>query len=75
MSIFYINGQYIPEEEARIPARDLSILRGYGAFDYLRTYGQQPFRIRKNIARLRRSCEILELDLHWSDDELQDIAL
>lgn len=74
MSIFYINGQYIDENDAYLPARDLSILRGYGAFDYLRTYGGHPFRLWKNLARLRRSCEILELDLHWTDDELHEIV-
>ncbi|MDQ7025886.1 MAG: aminotransferase class IV [Anaerolineae bacterium] len=75
MSIFYINGDYVAEENAVLNARDLSILRGYGAFDFLRTYGRQPFRLDKNIARLRRSCGLLELDLVWSDEEIADIVL
>jgi branched-chain amino acid aminotransferase len=75
MSIFYIKGEYLSEADATLPARDLSILRGYGAFDYLRTYGGHPFRLQKNIDRLRRSCEILELDLRWSDEELYEIAM
>lgn len=75
MSIFYVNGQYLAEDEAKLPVRDLSILRGYAAFDYLRTYGGQPFRLDKNIARLRRSCEILELPFPWSDAELREIVL
>lgn len=74
MSIFYVNGEYLPEAEAKLPVRDLAILRGYGAFDYLRTYGQQPFRLDKNIARLRRSCEILDLRFPWSDDDLVEIV-
>ncbi len=74
MSIFYVNGEYLPETEAKLPVRDLAILRGYGAFDYLRTYGQQPFRLDKNIARLRRSCEILDLRFPWSDDDLAEIV-
>lgn len=75
MSIFYVNGDYLPEADAKLPVRDLAILRGYGAFDYLRTYNQQPFRLDKNIARLRRSCEILDLAFPWSDDELIAIVL
>ena len=75
MSIFYVNGKYLPEEQATISVRDLSVLRGYGAFDYLRTYGKQPFRLDKNLARLRRSCEILELPLPWSEEELNGIVL
>lgn len=75
MSIFYVNGAYVPDSEAKISVRDLSVLRGYGAFDYLRTYGAQPFRLDKNLARLRRSCEILELEYPWSDEELSEIVL
>jgi branched-chain amino acid aminotransferase len=70
MSIFYINGEYVTEDAATLNVRDLSILRGYGAFDFLRTYGGQPFRLDKNIERLRRSCELLELEVPWSNDEI-----
>lgn len=75
MSIFYVNGQYVSEENAVISVRDLAVLRGYGAFDYLRTYGKQPFRLAKNLERLRRSCEILEFDYPWTDDEIAAIVL
>lgn len=75
MSIFYINGEYLSEDGAYLPVRDLSIIRGYAAFDFLRTYGGHPFRLWKNIARLRRSCEILEIDLRWSDEEIYKIAM
>lgn len=74
MSIFYINGNYVNEEDANVPARDLAVLRGYGAFDFLRTYGGKPFRLNKNIGRLRRSCEIIELDFPWTDEEVSDIV-
>lgn len=74
MSIFYINGEYVNEEDANVPARDLAVLRGYGAFDFLRTYGGKPFRLYKNIGRLRRSCEIIELDFPWTDDEVTAIV-
>ena len=75
MNIFYINGNYVPEDQAVLPVRDLSILRGYGAFDYLRTYGGQPYRLEANLERLRKSCEILELPLIWSDAELTEIIM
>jgi branched-chain amino acid aminotransferase len=75
MSVFYINGEYVTEDAATLNVRDLSILRGYGAFDFLRTYGGQPFRLDKNIERLRRSCELLELEVPWSNDEIHAIVL
>lgn len=75
MSIFYVNGQYVDEDDAVLSVRDLAVLRGYGAFDFLRTYGGQPFRLAHNIARLRRSCEVIELDFPWSNDEVEAIVL
>ena len=74
MSIFYINGAFVDEADASVPARDLAVLRGYGAFDFLRTYGGKPFRLNKNIGRLRRSCEIIELEFPWTDEEITAIV-
>jgi branched-chain amino acid aminotransferase len=74
MTIFYVNGAYLPEAEASLPVRDLSVLRGYGAFDFLRTYGGKPFRLPLNVARLRRSCQLIELDIPWSDQEIVAIV-
>lgn len=75
MSIYYINGHFVEADAAQVSARDLSVLRGYGAFDFLRTYGGHPFRLDKNIARLRNSCNLIELDLQWSDDEIREIVM
>lgn len=74
MSIFYIDGAFVRSDEAVIPAADLSVLRGFGAFDYFRTYGGRPFRLARNLERLRRSCDLIGLDCPWSDDELADIV-
>lgn len=74
MTIFYVNGAYLPEADAALPVRDLAVLRGYGAFDFLRTYGGRPFRLARNIARLRRSCELIELEIPWSDQEIVEIV-
>jgi len=75
MTIFYINGAFVDETQAALDVRDLAILRGYGAFDFLRTYGGRPFRLRKNIERLRHSCQRIELDFMWSTEEIHTIVL
>lgn len=75
MSIYYINGEFVPAERALIPAHDLSVLRGYGVFDFLRTYNGRPFRLMRNIQRLRRSADLIELEYPWSDQEIHDIVM
>lgn len=74
MLTFYINGKFVPADEALIPATDLAVLRGYGAFDFLRTYGGRPFRLHQNIARLRRSADLIGLSYPWTDDEISAIV-
>ena len=75
MSVFYIDGQYRDADASAIPATDLSILRGYGVFDFLRTYGGIPFQLRAHLRRLQRSAALIELDCPWDIEELADIVL
>lgn len=70
-SICYIDGEYTDIETARIPATDLAVLRGYGVFDFMRTYnGGQPFHIEAHVARLFRSAALIDLAMPWTPDEV-----
>ena len=73
MGVFYIDGKYVKEEEAVLPVSDLAILRGYGVFDFLRTYGGRPFHLDAHIKRLQNSAELIELACPWSHAELVEI--
>jgi branched-chain amino acid aminotransferase len=37
-TICYVNDKFKAVNEASLPVQDLAILRGYGVFDFLRTY-------------------------------------
>ncbi len=73
-NICYIDGKIVPEESAAIPINDMAVLRGYGVFDFLRTYGGRPFHLNAHLARFRRSAEILGLDIPKSAAEIRDIV-
>ena len=51
--IVYIDEQFVPSGEAKISALDLSILRGYGVMDYLRTYQGEPFYLEEHLVRFK----------------------
>ena len=74
-SIYYIDGEFVVADDAQIPADDLAILRGYGIFDFMRTYGGKPFHLDAHLRRLERSAEYIQLDLPLSIDEIRAITL
>lgn len=73
MSIFYLNGQFVEESEAKLSVLDLAVLRGYGVFDFFRSYHRKPFRLADHIQRFRRSAGQIGLPIRETDDELARI--
>jgi branched-chain amino acid aminotransferase len=73
-SIYYVNGEYVTSEQACLTLNDLGIVRGYGVFDFLRTYNGVPFRLREHVQRLQKSAELIGLSLPWSTEEIEAIA-
>ncbi len=72
--IYYVNGNFLPADQATLPVNDLSIVRGYGVFDYTRSYHGKPFKLHEHILRLERSAQAIALKLPWSTTELEAIV-
>ncbi len=74
-NVCYIDGAFVPADAASVPAADLAVTRGYGVFDYLRTYGGRPFHLEAHLARLALSAQMLELALPLPLAAIGDIVL
>jgi len=74
MAVYYIDGKFVDESEAVLPVNDLIILRGYGVFDFLRTYNKRPFHLDDHLNRLRNSARLIGLNCPWSNEELTGIV-
>ena len=72
--IYFINGEFVPAGAAGVGLNDLGLVRGYGVFDLLRTYGAAPFGLRAHLERLQRSAAQIDLALPWSLDEIEAIV-
>jgi len=72
--ICYLNGKYVAFDQACLPLNDLGIVRGYGVFDFMRTYNGVPFKLREHVQRLQKSAKIIGLSLPWPTEELEAIA-
>ena len=75
MNLFYVGGEYLPENQAAISVNDIGLLRGYGVFDFLRTYNRRPFYLDDHVARLANSAKLLDLALPCSQNEIFDITM
>lgn len=73
--VYFIDGEYVSADTATLPVTDLAIVRGYGVFDFFRTYGGKPIQLERNVARLRNSARLIELDVPWTDAEITNIIL
>src|SRR5258708_6735954 len=59
----YVNGDFVPVEEAAVSVYDRGFLLGDGIFDTWRTYGGNNVRavVERHLNRLRKSVNYLEL--------------
>ena len=57
----YLNRAILPVSRARLHFNDIVLLRGYGAFEFLRTYHGVPFLLKEHFARLTRTAHALGL--------------
>jgi branched-chain amino acid aminotransferase len=70
MPTVWLNGSFLPEDDATISIRDTGLLHAAGVFTTLRAYNGKVFRLTHHLARLRNSCEALFIPLQYKDDEL-----
>lgn len=65
----YINGSYLPKEDAKVPVYDLGLLRGMGIFDFFRVIEGVPVFAEDHIMRLRNSIRLMNMKDNASDEE------
>lgn len=69
----FLNGDYLPAAEARLHVSDLSILRGFGVFDYFRIVGARPRFVTDHLDRFRNSAAGIGLDVPLDAAALTDV--
>jgi len=75
----YLNGEFMPRAEARVPAMDRGFLFGDGAYEVVPVYSRRPFRLEEHLRRLERTLEAIRLPdplerPEWSKLVLEVIA-
>lgn len=59
--LVYLNGEYLPLAEARVPVLDRGFIFGDGVYEVIPVYSRQPFRLDAHLARLQHSLDAIRL--------------
>ena len=58
----YLDGEFVPEGEARVSVNDRGFLFGDGVYEVIRVYGGRPYLLDPHMDRLRRGLRALRID-------------
>ena len=65
----YLNGQFMPIEEARVPVLDRGFIFGDGVYEVIPVYSRRPFRLAEHLKRLQHSLDGIRLQNPHSETE------
>jgi len=71
----YLNGNFVPEEEAKISVLDHGFLYGDGVFEGIRAYDGRIFGLDEHVDRFYESAHSIMLELPLSRDEMKKTIL
>jgi D-alanine transaminase len=69
----YLNGQYLPLDEACVPVLDRGFIFGDGVYEVIPVYAGKPFRLAHHLQRLKNSMAAIRLDNPYTDEQWTDI--
>lgn len=72
--MIYLNGEFMPIEEARVPVLDRGFIFGDGVYELVPVYSRRPFRLREHLKRLQHSLDGIRLANPHSEDEWVRLA-
>ncbi len=73
MSIVYLNGRYLPLEEATVSVLDRGFNYGDGVYELVPVYGRTPYRMPQHLSRLQHSLDRIRLPNPHSDAEWETL--
>ncbi|GAO36814.1 cytochrome C550 [Sulfuricella sp. T08] len=67
--MIFLNGRFMPIEEACVPVLDRGFIFGDGVYEVIPVYSRRPFRLREHLKRLQHSLDGIRLANPHSEDE------
>jgi branched-chain amino acid aminotransferase len=73
--VVYVDGRYVPKDEAKVSVFDHGFLYGDGVFEGIRAYGGRIFRLEAHIDRLFASAQAILLEIPMDRRAMADVVL
>ena len=71
--LIYLNGEFVPESEAKVSVFDHGLLYGDGVFEGIRAYNGRVFRLEEHIDRMYDSAKTIDLKIPISKAEFAEV--
>ncbi len=72
--IVYLNGRFLPLEDAKVSVLDRGFIYGDGVYELIPVYRRQPFRLPQHLTRLQHSLDGIRLENPHTDAEWTSIV-
>ena len=73
--VVYINGDIVPESQAKIPIRDQGFIYGDAVFDTTRTFGGKIFKLKEHLDRFYMSLKYMRLDPGLTKERVAELTM
>ncbi len=70
----FLDGKFVPREEAKVSVFDHGLLYGDGVFEGIRVYDGVIFKLEEHLTRLYGSAKTIMLDIPQTRDEMREIV-
>lgn len=68
----YINGDFVPENQAKVSIFDSALMFGDMVFDMTRSFNKKQFVLREHIDRIYAGVKMLKIPLEMTPDQMED---
>jgi len=72
--LVFLNGQFVPENQAVVSVFDRGFLYGDGLFEGIRVFNGKPFRWKQHLERFQHGADFLRIALPFSAEVLGEFA-
>ena len=73
--VAYIDGEFLPDSEAKISIHDAGFTHGDAVFDTTRTFGGEIFKLSEHLDRFQNSLKYMRLDPGLTKQEWTDLTM